>query len=246
MKTISKVLLWFGGVVLVAVLALVIFFVSMMSRLKVTPTGQVSHGLWAIADGYVNLFVIKNGDRYLCIDAGSSAENVARGMGSLNLDPGKVSHVFFTHCDGDHAGGFRAFPNAKYIIPEAEVPMVTGQAARRIWVFSMKRKTTMPYTTIADREIRSVGSLTVQSILTPGHTSGHSCLLVNGKWLFTGDLMYIRDGTAFLLPEFIHNDAALAKRSMRLIASLTNNIELLATAHGGVSRDFTKAMAAWR
>jgi glyoxylase-like metal-dependent hydrolase (beta-lactamase superfamily II) len=45
---------------------------------------------------------------------------------------------------------------------------------------------------IRDREILEVGSVRIEAIATPGHTTCHMAYLVNGTHLLTGDVLFIR------------------------------------------------------
>lgn len=46
---------------------------------------------------------------------------------------------------------------------------------------------------VADGSVLHVGDVTVKVLLTPGHTEGGICLLVDGKALITGDTLFIGD-----------------------------------------------------
>jgi glyoxylase-like metal-dependent hydrolase (beta-lactamase superfamily II) len=50
---------------------------------------------------------------------------------SLGIDPYSVSHVVITHMHYDHVGNLDKFPNAKFILQEAEMAFWTGKHASK-------------------------------------------------------------------------------------------------------------------
>lgn len=51
--------------------------------------------------------------------------------------------------------------------------------------------------------------------MTPGHTPGSMCYLVNGRDLFTGDSLSLKAGRAGLFNEFFNMDSETQKKSLR-------------------------------
>ncbi len=242
--------------VLIAVAGLAVAVVRAMRGFapmrNVCVTGPRAEGLWAIRDGNVAGYVISDGHTSIAIDAGMRRDRFARALATLPVDPDTVDAVYLTHSDRDHVGALDLYSRARVILPEAEVPVATGAAPRRMFFFSMRARHGFgrPYSTIADGETATHGSITVRAILTPGHTPGSTSYLVNGRWLFTGDLLMLRNGVAEVTWPAMNNDSDQSVASIRRLASgmqgLLDGVELLVTAHTGSAADYHAAMARFR
>ncbi|WP_425803036.1 MBL fold metallo-hydrolase [Desulfitobacterium sp. Sab5] len=143
--------------------------------------------------------------------------------------------LFLTHSDYDHSGGIDLFPNAKIYLPKAEEQMITRITPRRFWIYNwpIKRK----YEMVSDNDITNLGPTKVQAILTPGHTPGSTCYLINNSMLFTGDNLRLNNGKAQPFSALQNMDTKTQKESLKKLA-LLKNVEILCTAHSGYSKDF--------
>ncbi|MDS0221162.1 MBL fold metallo-hydrolase [Haloarcula sp. S1AR25-5A] len=85
-----------------------------------------------------------------------------------------------THVHADHVSGVRALQR------DHGVPtMVPAGAVQRGLDYES------PYQTIADGETISVGSVAIEAVHTPGHTSGMTSFLVEDTVLLTGDGLFV-------------------------------------------------------
>jgi len=89
------------------------------------------------------------------------------------------------------------------------------------------------------QEIKYPG-LTIKCILTPGHTPGSMSYLINGKYLFTGDVLKLINGKVEEFHHFINMDTENDIKSIDKLSRLTG-VEYILTAHYGISSDFTGA-----
>ncbi len=80
---------------------------------------------------------------------------------------------------------------------------------------------------------------------TPGHTPGSLCYLVDGRWLFTGDTISLKEGKAGPFVERFNMDTPTEVVSIGKLAKL-QGVEAVFTAHHGFTKDFQGAFAAWR
>lgn len=240
MKPWIKILI---GIILAVIIGIGILFYQISPMFSVVDTGKVTDGIYALKDSMANAYIIKDGTNIICIDAGFKVETLRLELEKLAIDPSAVKTVFFTHADGDHTGGAGLFNQAVYILPEMEVPMVNGTVKRRLMGREFNGKLDLPYVTIKDGAIMNIGNKTIRAILTPGHTSGSTSYLVNESYLFTGDLLVLRNGKAEVSWSMLNNDHALSRQSIRKLAKDLKGIRMILTAHSGITRDFKQAMA---
>lgn len=211
--------------------------------LRIQATREIVDGFHILNMGFVASYVLDAGDSLLAFDAGMKGSQILSHMKALNLDPGKVLHLFLTHSDPDHVGGINAFPNAKPFISKDEVAMLDGTTARFFGkVFSKPLPFT--YDTLEDGQELMVCSAKVMCLSTPGHTSGSMSYLINDSILVVGDEMNLRKGKAVLNMKFINVDNGKREESIRRLAK-TRGVKLLCTAHSGYTDSFDFAMDRW-
>jgi glyoxylase-like metal-dependent hydrolase (beta-lactamase superfamily II) len=161
----------------------------------------------------VNAFLVNMRDRLVLIDAGTgtylgpSLGKLLANLKAAGYRPEEIDDVILTHIHTDHsgglsAGGTRLFPNATLHVnkreldfwlktPEAERP-ATAPAQH----FTEAKESLQPYVdagkveTFADNGDVLPG---IGSILRPGHTPGHSSLVIEDggqKLVFWGDITH--------------------------------------------------------
>ena len=114
-KTFKRVLIGTGIVVILLGLVtggLMWKMKSEIKKMKVIETKEVVHGIYSINDTFVNMFLVKDNDYYVAVDAGNDMKVISDGLKKLNIDPDKVRAVLLTHSDGDHVGALKLFKNA--------------------------------------------------------------------------------------------------------------------------------------
>ncbi|MCL2506231.1 MAG: MBL fold metallo-hydrolase [Endomicrobia bacterium] len=227
-----------------AVLALA--FGGMMLKMKsemsgFTPmaTGKIVNDIFVVKDDYANMFVIQDGGQYIVIDCATNAATVAEQMKNLGINPDAVIAVLLTHTDGDHAGALKLFDKAKVYISKEEEQMINGKKSRFLWFGNSIPRT--DYILLNDRETVQIGNLKIESILVPGHTTGMTAYLVNDKYLFTGDIVSLKDGKIAPIPEFFDMDKIQAAESRDIIRHIPN-AEYIFTAHWGYTDDYKTAV----
>lgn len=232
-KTLKKIIITAGIIAGVVVLS----FIGLMAKMSYemrdfTPmeTGNVFDNIFTVKDGFANIFIIKDGEQYVIIDGGMNPSETAKQFAQLSIDPDDVSAVLLTHTDSDHAGALSLFNNAKVYLSKAEMPMLNGERTKFVRKFG---NITVPDNNILleDRETIEIGNLKIQGILAPGHTTGMMAYLVDDKYLFTGDILSLRDGKIAPLPKFFDMDHEQAVKSMEIIRDIP--ADYIITGHWG-------------
>jgi hydroxyacylglutathione hydrolase len=224
-KIVKSILIGVGVLLSVVVILCITYYFKFnyeTGKMKPLDTKEMTPGVFAIRDDFVNFYLVKDSDSYVAIDSGNNPKNVAGELKKLNIDPLQIKAVFLTHTHMDHIAGLRIFTNAKIYLSKDEK-------------FNYKRLNPMN-----DGETVNIGSINIKCIFTPGHTTGSACYLVNGNLLFSGDNLSLKDGSAETFNNFFNSDT---KRQITSLAKLKNldTIKFVFTAHYGFSGDFKKA-----
>ena len=106
-----------------------------------------------------------------------------------------ATYVLLTHCHFDHVFGVPALQEegARVLCSNEEKPLI-GTSADVFDLFGAPRFAYEPDETFTDNEEKILGGISVQMLLTPGHTAGSCCYLFTakdgGRYLFTGDTLF--------------------------------------------------------
>jgi glyoxylase-like metal-dependent hydrolase (beta-lactamase superfamily II) len=241
MKKFFKKLMW----ALAGIMALIFVFMitylliskSAMKKMMPVETRKVTDDVFAVRNKYVNMYLVKDGDHFIAIDAGIRRGAVKDELKKLDIDPDKVRAVLLTHSDGDHAGGISLFDKAVIYLPEDEEQVINGETGRFLW-FGNKIDTEN-YKLLKDKSFR-IGDLKIRMIPTPGHTAGSTCYIVNDKYLFTGDALALHNGNIERFPKIINKSTRKARKSMDNITGL-DDVQYIFTAHYGYTDNYKAA-----
>ena len=244
-KTVKKVFLGIGIVISIIVLLCVGFFLKMKSELKDTNPTETKHivdNIFSIKDEFVNLYLIKDNSQYIAIDAGNDSEVILSELKKLNINPENIKAVLLTHTDGDHVAGLKLFKNADIYLSKQEEQMINGKKTRAL-IFKNKIDS-KKYSCIDDLQTFTIGNIKIKGLLTPGHTSGSMCYLINEKYLFTGDLLGLKNGKIDKFIDFFNMDSETDAKSISKITRIPD-VDYIFTAHNGYSNDYKNAVKDW-
>ena len=243
MKKIIKRILQVTGILIgILIILSIVFYLKMNSIIKTmsaVKTGEVVEQVYAVKDGFVNMFLVKDSDYYVAIDAGNDPEVISAGLKKLNIDPDKVIAVMLTHTDGDHVAGLKLFKNARVYLSREEEQMINGKTARMM--NGHNKIDTKEYTLLDDQQTIQIGTVKIKGILTPGHTPGSMCYQVNDAFLFVGDAFGLNKGKVERPNKFFTADMKTAIESFDKITNLPD-AEFIFTAHAGFSNDYKNAV----
>ncbi len=184
----------------------------------------VVNNLDAFSDGYLyegqtkaltdSCYLIRNGDRYLLWDAGlpstligapltvsifsmSMERSIVDQLRDLDLSSADIDMLGISHYHFDHVGQAADFSSATLLLNDRDIEAVRNGAdtnsttALAPWLENGGTIETIS----GDRDVFGDGSVVM--LATPGHTPGHSSLLVRlpvtGNILLSGDLYHFRE-----------------------------------------------------
>ena len=149
------------------------------------------------APSSVNVFLIRTEKRIILVDTGLGNQHgsfLSHALDELHVNPAQVTDILLTHLHPDHIGGMISsvgqaiFPNATVWLSQEEfrgMKMGSRDASplmRNVYL-AYQRKLKL----FKNEQELFPG---IVAWLAPGHTPGHSAFLLNGKFLFIGDLLH--------------------------------------------------------
>jgi hydroxyacylglutathione hydrolase len=245
-KILKRVLLGAGIVILILGLVLLGFYLKIRSELKSMTqieTGLVADDVYAIKDSFANMFLIKDSNEYIAVDAGYNQETVSAELNKLGIDPALVKVVLLTHTDADHVGALKLFSNAKVYLSRPEEQMINGQKSK--FLFFGNSIPNKDYILLDDGQTLQFNKTKVLAVLTPGHTSGSMCYLADEKYLFTGDALSLREGRLDKVNKFFSMDHNTANISIAKITKFPY-AEFIFTGHWGYTDNYKNAVINWK
>lgn len=130
-------------------------------------------------------------------------------LAQLNLTPADIEFVSFSHQHGDHTGNGNLFAQSTWIVDADERAYMFSPEARGGRAFAgyaqLENAQTQLIEGSAQHDVFGDGSVTI--IQAPGHTPGHTLLLVRlpnaGPVLLTGDMFHLAESRdRHLVPTF--------------------------------------------
>jgi len=210
---------------------LLVILVALFSSFRPSATQKITDNLYVVRCIFVNFYAYVVGTDTIIFDTGISENFAKRGLKKLGISPDSVTHVFLTHSDFDHASALNAFKGAKVYLAKAEVPMVTGEIPRRVFVYNNKLSS---FNALKDGETVKIGNSEIKVYVTPGHTIGSASYLVDNRLLITGDLLRIsRSGKIKPFLMFMNMNHKQDIKSVEMMQKTIGNAEYVLTGHTG-------------
>jgi len=129
-------------------------------------------------DNFCYLIYCPEQKKAAIVDPGFDASKSLQILTTQNL---QLDYIILTHYHTDHTAEAK---HLKQIIPSAQV-VASREDGRRLSVKSDVE--------VTDGSRLMVGNIVLSFLLTPGHTPGGICIIVDGKALLTGDTLFIGD-----------------------------------------------------
>ena len=198
-------------------------------------TKLINYELYIIKEKYANFFIYKRGETYIAIDSGIGSKIGENELKKLNIPLDKVKAIFFTHSDFDHIDGRKFFPNAELYFCEGEEKIIKGEKPRFLKIIYAKKEI-RKYKLVKDNEKINIDNIEILPIATPGHTPGHCAYIVDEKYIFTGDLLRIKDRKIYPFYRLLsYNNKELIKSTEKIKEYFKDKI--IFTSHHGILKN---------
>src|SRR5580692_4097089 len=183
-------------------------------------------------------YLIKHGDEYMLWDTGHAMTmpkvapkvSLVDLLAKIDVKPDQIKYVGISHYHADHTGQIASFPKATLLIGAKEWEAISSpKPAEGVnfkpfesWIKGDSKVEPVPL----DKDVFGDGSVIM--LRTPGHTAGHSSLLVKlpemGAVILTGDAVHFRENyESDGVPSFNYDRAqtvASIERIKKIVANL--------------------------
>lgn len=148
------------------------------------PTGMLQANTYLVCDETSRLGFI--------VDLGGYSKELKNIIKKNDI---QIQYIVLTHGHGDHIGGvqehLKDFPDAKVVCSRAEEKMLLDPELNEAHHFGPEKVSFKPDILVDDGDTLTVGNMTMKFIMTPGHTEGGMCILIDDV-LFSGDTLFCR------------------------------------------------------
>lgn len=184
-------------------------------------------------------YLIKHGEDYMLWDTGHAmtAPNVAPKvslvdlLAKIDVKPDQIKYVGISHYHADHTGQIASFPKATLLIGSKEWEAISSpKPAEGVnfkpfesWIKGDSKVEPVP----TDKDVFGDGTVIV--LRTPGHTAGHSSLLVKlpqmGPVILSGDAVHFRENYDSDGVPWFNFDRAQTVASIERIKKIASNLK---------------------
>ena len=146
----------------------------------------------------------------------------------IGLTPADIEFVSFSHQHGDHTGNGNLFAGSTWIVDADERAYMFSDEARQGQAFAgyaqLENAETRPIEGNLDHDVFGDGSVLI--VQAPGHTPGHTILMVRlanaGPVLLTGDMYHLSETRERRLVPSFNTDRAQTLASMDKVEQLAS------------------------
>ena len=184
-------------------------------------------------------YLIKHGNDYMVWDTGFAPGSnpnapkvgIVDRLKELNVTPDQVKYVGISHFHGDHTGQLDPFKTATLLIGKGDwdgltaTPPMQGAtvAGFKSWIDEKRKVEPLA----GDKDVFGNGSVVM--LRTPGHTPGHSVLLVRlkdmGPVVLSGDLVHFRENSEGTGVPWFNVDRAQSVASIERVKQIVANLK---------------------
>nr|WP_297385402.1 N-acyl homoserine lactonase family protein [uncultured Roseateles sp.] len=184
-------------------------------------------------------YVIRHGNDVMVWDTGylpgsvpnATNKPLADLLRQIKVEPGEVKYVGISHYHADHTGQLAALRNATLLIGKGDwegitaTPPMTGANVKGFaeWIAEKRKVETLS----ADKDVFGDGSVMI--LRAPGHTPGHSMLLVRlkemGPVLLSGDAVHFHENYEHDGVPGFNDDRAQTLASIQRMKEIEKNLK---------------------
>lgn len=229
-------------VVIIVVVIISLLFIRpirsiiVMTSMQPSETQEITTDIYSIKNTFVNLYLLKSGDKFILFDAGADKGATESALKAFGISENDIIAIFLTHTDYDHIATIPMLPSADIYMAKSNQTFLTENPSRSKAFIGMDRE----YITLDDNTTVNIADVEIQCIFTPGHTNGSASYIVNGKYLFVGDNLSLKNGKAGLFDSVFNMSDNGQRESLNKLSKL-NNIDYIFTMHYGYTNDFNSA-----
>jgi hydroxyacylglutathione hydrolase len=238
--TMKKILLAFGILVAVPLIAIVALFAT-----REPPDGprvEAEPGVVGIEAGGAYAWIVRTPHGAVLVDAGldNSGTAILRELRSEGVSADAVQAVLITHGHPDHYSAAGLFRKAVVLLGAGDLAMVRGDPSHYSTFGKMIAKVMpRPPVPVVTTMLRGGEQLDFDGgrfdvIATPGHSPG-SVMYLYKDVLFSGDSLMREKDRVAIAPSLFSEDAAQNRASLQKLGPLA--FEKLADGHTGVTSD---------
>lgn len=195
-------------------------------------TSKISDNLFAVKNRGVNIYILKTKNNYICFDTGYGDREILDELKKLNIDPDKITTIFLTHTDPDHAQGLKFFKNAQLFFGKDELPLING-TKKRLFPGIYNHKIERKYQLLENNQTICIENCKIKTIHTPGHTPGHTSYIINDKFVIAGDVVVVKNNKIKPFYRFLNIKQKQIQKSTQEIKKLAKKYTIC-TAHTGI------------
>ena len=176
-----------------------------------------------------NTYLVMNNNECIIIDPELTAGSIIKIISEFQVEP---KAILLTHGHFDHIGAvisLRAHYNIPVYASEIEVPLLLD-ASLNLSQMVKGHYSIEVDETLNDNDVLNLIGLTIECKLTPGHTSGSMCYLIE-NCLFSGDTLFEESYGRYDFPTGNLNDL---KKSIKRLLELNPKIKVY-PGHGNVT-----------
>lgn len=184
-------------------------------------------------------YVIRHGNDVMVWDTGylpgsvpnATNKPLADLLRQIKVEPGEVKYVGISHYHADHTGQLAALRNATLLIGKGDwegitaTPPMSGANVKGFaeWIAEKRKVETLS----ADKDVFGDGSVMI--LRAPGHTPGHSMLLVRlkemGPVLLSGDAVHFHENYEHDGVPGFNDDRAQTLASIQRMKEIEKNLK---------------------
>ena len=178
-----------------------------------------------------NVYLISGDNGAVIIDPGQMTDEIRE---FISENSSNEFAILLTHNHFDHilgANEARKLSGGKIYISEADANGLSDGAVNLCDRFCIDFESFTADETLTDNQSINIGDISVKVLITPGHSKGSACFIID-DWMFSGDTLFrLSVGRT----DFIGGDSEELALSLKRLSDIKGDFDVYA-GHGSASR----------